>query len=173
MDLIKNKKGQQIFVSIMIGIIVFILIIILSFPLKDEIAKAKNTTYLNESNLAGLTVENQATVIILDMIPFYFIGTLIAISIAFVTGKKNITGVITAIMVFIIISILITPLKSLIILARDADHLDCTNTAITTGGKLACIVVDIWLFYFVVAAIAASVTYIFLNKALPRMTGEA
>jgi len=171
MKYLKSKKSQAIFVSLMVSIMVLILVVILSNPLKQEIASARNTTYLNASNPSISTV-HKATVIILDMTLFYFIGILIAASIAFVTGRRNFTGVITAIMVFIVVSILITPLKSLIILARDSSHLDCTNAAITVGGKLSCIIVDIWLFYFVVTCIAAAITYIFITKALPKIKGE-
>lgn len=152
----------------MVCIIILILVVILSNPLKEEITKARNGTYSGNlsTNNANISAPNKATLIILDMAIFYFIGTLIAASIAYVTGRKNFTGVITAIMVFIVVSVLITPLKTLIILARDSSHLDCTNAAITVGGKLACIIVDIWLFYFVVTCIAASITYIFITKAI-------
>lgn len=167
-----NKKGQQIFLSIMMGIIIFILIVILSPVLKSEITSATNSSvYLNASN-PNIAVEDRATVIILDMGIFYYIAMMVAASIAYVAGKKSITGAVTAIMVFVVMSVLITPLKSLIVLARDSSHLDCTNAAITVGGKLACIAVDIWLFYFVVAAIAVGISYIFITQALPIIKGE-
>ncbi len=168
MRITKNKKGQQIFVSIMVSIMVLILVVILSSPLKQEISKATNTTQLNTSKLTELSVPNQATVIVLDMMLFYFIGTLIAASIAFITGRRSFTGVITAIMVFVVVSVLITPLKSLIILIRDSGHLDCTNAAITVGGKLSCIIVDIWLFYFVITAISVAATFVFLKVTIKK-----
>lgn len=168
--LLKQKKSQQIFISIMVSIMVLILVVILSNPLKQEIAKSRNGTYSGNLSInnANISIPNKATVIILDMMLFYFIGTLIAASIAFITGRRSFTGVITAIMVFIVVSVLITPLKTLIITARDSTHLDCTNAAITVGGKLSCIIVDIWLFYFVVAAIAAAATFIFVTKAIKK-----
>jgi len=170
----KSKKAQQIFVSIMISIMIFILIVILANPLKEEISKARNGTYSGNlsTSYTAISTPNEATLIVLDMMLFYFIGTLIAASIAYITGKRSFTGVISAIIVFIVVSVLITPLKTLIILARDSSHLDCTNAAITTGGRLACIIVDIWLFYFVVTAIAAAATFIFVTKALPKIRGE-
>ncbi len=171
--LIESKKAQQIFVSLMVSIMILILVVIMSNPLKQEISKATNGTFsshLNSSN-PTLSAETKATVIVLDMTLFYFIGILIASSIAFISGRRSFTGVITAIMVFIVVSVLITPLKTLIILARDSDHLYCTNAAITVGGKLSCIIVDIWLFYFVVTCIAAAATFIFITKALPRIKG--
>ena len=164
--LLKSKKAQQIFVSLMVSIIVLILVVITSPVLKDEISKATNTSQLNASN-PSISTENKATVIVLDMMLFYFIGTLVAASIAFITGRRTFTGVITAIMVFIVVSVLITPLKSLIILARDSSHLDCTNAAITVGGRLSCIIVDLWLFYFVVTCITIAAAFIFI-KTIPK-----
>ncbi len=170
--LIKCKKSQAIFVSLMISVMVLILVVILANPLKTEIQKAINGTYsgnLSTSNTA-ISIPNRATLVILDMMIFYFIGTLIAASIAFITGRRSFTGVITAIMVFVVVSILITPLKTLIILARDSGHLDCTNAAITVGGKLSCIIVDIWLFYFVITLIATAATFIFVTKVIKGKT---
>ena len=173
MKLIKNNRSHQIFVSMMVAIMGLILVVILVSPLKQEISKATNGTYSGNLSLTdtSISVPNKAAAIILDMTLFYFIGILVASSIAYVSGKKSFTGAITAIMVFIITSILITPLKTLIILARDADHLYCTNAAITVGGKLACIIVDIWLFYFVVTCIAVAASFIFITKALPKIKG--
>lgn len=165
-----NKKGQQIFAYMMIAIIIFIFIIILANPLKDQINQASinSSSVLNCSN-SSLAAENKAICIIMDMTVFYYIGMLVAISIAIVTGKKGMVGIITAIMVFIVVSILINPLKTLIILARDSSHLNCASSSITVGGKLACIAVDIWLFYFSVFAISAAITYIFIIKVLPKI----
>ncbi len=168
--LINSKKSQQIFVSIMVSILALILVLILVSPLKESISNATNGTasvLLNSSN-PSLSVEHKATVIVLDMALFYFIGIMIAASIAFITGRRSFTGTITAIMVFVIVSVLITPLKTLIILIRDSGHLDCTNAAITVGGKLACLIVDIWLFYFVITAIAAAATFIFVTKVIKK-----
>ncbi len=167
----KNNRSQLIFVSLMVAIMVLIVTLIISPVLKEEVSKARNTTQLNASN-PDISVVNKATVIVLDMTLFYFIGTMIAASIAFITGRRSFTGVISAIMVFIVVSILITPLKDLIILLRDSSHLDCTNAAITVGGKLSCIIVDIWLFYFVITCIAVAATFIFATKVLPKIKGE-
>lgn len=166
-----NKKGQQIILSIMMSVLIFIIVIILSPVLREETSKATNTTYLNSSN-PNIATEDRATVIILDMGIFYYISMLIAVSIAYISGKKNVTGAITAIMVFVIVNVLITPLKTLIVLARDSSHLDCTNAAVTVGTKLACIAVDIWLFYFAVTAIAIGISYIFMTQVLPKIKGE-
>ncbi len=168
--MIKSKKAQQIFVSLMVSIMVLILVIILSSPLKQEIAKVTNGTYsslLNSSNPSISTV-HKAVVITIDLALFYFIGILIAASIAYVTGKRSLTSTITAIMVFIVVSVLISPLKTLIILARDSSHLDCAAATITVGQKLACIVTSIWLFYFVIACISAAATYFVVTKVIKK-----
>jgi len=91
----------------------------------------------------------------------------VAASLAYVTGKKNITGVITAIMVFIVVVILIEPLKDFIILARDSSHLNCGG-AISVGAHMACIVIDLWLFYFIAVCIAAGIGYIVTTKVIPK-----
>ncbi len=168
--LINSKKSQQIFVSIMVSVLALIVILILVSPLKESISNATNGTLsvlLNSSN-PSLSVEHKATVIVLDMALFYFIGIGIASSIAFITGRRSFTGTITAIMVFVITSILISPLKTLIILIRDSGHLDCGNAAITVGQSLSCIIVDIWLFYFVITAISAAATFIFVTKVIKK-----
>lgn len=154
----------------MVSILALIVVLIIVSPLKTEIQKATNGTFsvlLNSSN-PNLAVEQKATVIVLDMMIFYFIGIGIAASIAFITGRRSFTGTITAIMVFVVVSVLISPLKTLIILIRDSGHLDCTNIAITIGGKLACLIVDIWLFYFVITSIAAAATFIFVTKVIKK-----
>ena len=169
--MIKNKKGQTIVVLLMISILIFITGMILVQPLKEGIAQARNTTQLNASN-PNISTVNKATVIVLDIGIFYFIGIVIASSIAFVSGKKGFADTITAIFVFVVINVLITPLKDLIILFRNSSNLDCANTAISVGNRLSCIIVDLWLFYFVVTVIAVAITLIFTKIVLPKIKGE-
>ncbi|KKN26851.1 hypothetical protein LCGC14_0870560 [marine sediment metagenome] len=165
----KNKKSQVIFVSLMVSVMVLILVVILSTPLKDAIDRATNgseSVFLNSSN-PNLSVVHKATVITIDMMLFYIIGIFIASSISFVTGRRSFEGTITAIMVFIITSVLITPLKTLIVLARDSGHLDCASIT-SVGQSLSCIIVDIWLFYFVITLIATAITFIFVTKVIKK-----
>lgn len=167
--MIKSKKAQQIFVSMMVSIMVLILVVIMSPVLKEEITKSVNGSYsgnLSTANTA-ISVPNRAALITLDLMLFYFIGILIASSIAYVSGRKSFVGVITAIMVFIVVSVLITPLKVLIVIARDSSHLNCASAA-TVGQSLSCIIVDIWLFYFVITVIAAAATFIFVTKVIKK-----
>ena len=160
-----NKKGQKIIVFIMISIMIFIAAVNLIKPLNESVTDVMNATNLNCSNPSATKFEI-ATCNIVDMGFFYFVSVCIAVGLAAITGKKTITGVLTAIFVFIVVILLINPLKDVIILARDASHLNCASTAITVGARMLCIFVDLWLFYFVVVAISAAVTYIFLKKGV-------
>lgn len=72
-------------------------------------------------------------------------------------GEAIFLGIMVAIMVFLSLVVMIEPLKDGITLGRDSDHLDCTNSTISTGVKATCILVDLWLFYFVGAGIAISI----------------
>lgn len=159
--LLNNNRGQKIFVSMMISVMAIIVLLIIVSPLRVEIQKATNGTFsslLNSSN-PDISIVHQATVVIIDMSLFYFVGVLVAISICYITGRQSFVGIITAIMVFVVTSILISPLKNLIILARDSTHLNCAAATISVGQKLSCIVTSIWLFYFVVACISAAAVY--------------
>ncbi|HDI03104.1 MAG TPA: hypothetical protein ENF67_01015 [Candidatus Pacearchaeota archaeon] len=66
-----------------------------------------------------------------------------------------------AVFVFIAAVVLLQPLKEMIIIARDANHLDCENQSISTGQKMTCIIVDLYLPYFIGAVLAGSVYLIF------------
>ncbi len=162
--MVLNKKGQVIFVVLMLAIMLFIGAVAVSKPIVDVTNNVMNVSNLDCSN-STITKYEKATCTIVDMGAFYFIGTLIAMSIAFISGKKNITGVLTAIMAFIVVVVLISPLKDFIIFFRDSSHLNCASTSIV-GIKLTCIFVDLWLFYFVVVAITAAVILIFVKKVL-------
>lgn len=160
-----NKKGQAIIVFIMLGIMAFIFAVVTAPVIKDEITITMNSSSLNCTN-PSISTYKKATCTILDFGFFYFISILIAISIAFVAGKKNVTGIMTSIFVFVVVVSLITPLKDLIITFRDATHLDCASASVAVGVKLTCIFVDLWLFYFIATAIASAVTFIFIKKVL-------
>lgn len=161
-----NKRGQRVILSIMLAIIAFIMALGFSKPIIESIEITSNSSSINctSPTITGVT---KATCIIIDVGLFYFLGSCIAAGIAYITGKKNITGVLTAIFVFIAVTVIITPLKDLIILFRDINHLNCASAAISVGANLTCLFVDLWLFYFVVTAIAAGITYIFMKKVLP------
>lgn len=74
-------------------------------------------------------------------------------------GQAVFIGIMITIMVFITLVIMIEPLKQVVVIARDVDHLDCTNTSISIGQSAACIIVDWYMFYFIGVAMAASTAY--------------
>jgi len=161
-----KKKAQYAVFLIMLGIIIFIMGLGFSKPLVDSITTARNATNLNCSS-PSINAVTKATCVTLNMGLFYFLGVMIAGSIAVLTGKKTFMAILTAIFVFAVIASMILPLKSLIILWRDANHLNCAATTLV-GAKMACIVVDVWLFLFVVAAIAAGATLLFMKEVYPK-----
>jgi len=79
-------------------------------------------------------------------------------------GQAMLVYIMIAMIVFITVVILTEPFTDFIDLARDADHLDCSNAAITTGTKLTCLVVDLSLFFFVGMALAAAFGLVFYHR---------
>ena len=162
-----NNKAQMIVLKLMLAIVILIMAVGFSQPLRENIDIATNTSAnLNCSVSETLSTPNKAACVVMDFSLFYLIGAMIAVGMAFVAGRKDITGIITAIAVFIITTILIEPLKSILLIVRDADWLNCAATT-SVGAKLTCIVFDIWLFWFIVVAISSAITYIFVKKVLP------
>lgn len=159
----KDKKAQQAIVAIMVGIIIFIMLAVFIKPLNEQTTITMNATNLNCTD-TSITTERNVTCNIVDYGFFYFVSIMIATSIAVVSGRKKITATITSVFVFIVVVLLITPLKDFIIIARDASHLNCGAASITIGAKLACIAVDLWLFYFIITAITTAVVLIFTKK---------
>ena len=82
-----NKKGQAIFVGIMVAIMVFITAIVLIQPLKEVITTARSVEYLDCTN-ESITVGNRATCILVDLWLFYFTGVCIAGGLSFIAAKK-------------------------------------------------------------------------------------
>lgn len=83
----KNKKSQLVFLGLMVAIILFIAIIQLITPIKDQVSTARNESNLNCTNPNGSTGE-KATCIMVDWWLFYFVGTAFAVAISAFTGKK-------------------------------------------------------------------------------------
>jgi len=162
-----NKKAQMIILRMMIGVIIFVMVMIMIVPTKEAIESGTNTSANLNCSATELTNAQEATCIVTDFLLFYMIGIALCAGMAFVAGKKKLSGVITAIVVFVITSILINPLKEFIVYARDAAHLNCADATISVASRLSCLVVDLWLFWFVVTAIAAAITFIFVKKVLP------
>jgi len=85
-------------------------------------------------------------------------------------AQSVMVGVMVAITVLIATIVLIVPLKEVITTARSVTYLDCTNTSITTMTKATCVVVDMYLFYFVGVAIFGGLTYITAKKIVDMRT---
>lgn len=150
---------------IMIAIIVLITIMVIARPTIDNIETATNTSVNLNCSATSLSVETQATCIVLQLAVFYFIGTLVCIGMAYLAGSKNINGIISAITIFIIVNILIQPLKTFLVYLRDVDHLAC-ETATWIPIKMTCILTDLWLIWFVIVALSGAVSYIFIKKVI-------
>ena len=157
-----NKKGQALLLKFMLGIIAFIVIMIMVSPVKEAIDINTNSSLLNCS-ASGLSVETEATCIVTDFLLFYMIGIGISVSMAYIAGKKNVNGTVTAIVLFVLTTILIEPLKTIIILARDSGHLNCGAVGNSVGVQLSCMVVDLWLFWLIATVLSAAVTFIFVK----------
>jgi len=78
-------------------------------------------------------------------------------------GQAMLVGVMIAIFVFVFAIICIPALKEVTNLARGTTSLDCTNSSISTGNKMTCLIVDLYLPYFVGALLAGSVAYILVR----------
>jgi hypothetical protein len=65
-------------------------------------------------------------------------------------NKKSqvMVGVMISFWVFIVMVQLIAPMKESIVQSRSVTGLDCTNSSITTGAKVTCVVLDSSLFYW-------------------------
>jgi hypothetical protein len=81
-----NKKGQQVFVGIMIAIMLFIVMVQFIDPIKTQVQDARSDTKLDCTN-TSISVGTKMTCIVTDLYLFYFFGVGIAISIAFIGGR--------------------------------------------------------------------------------------
>ncbi len=79
-------------------------------------------------------------------------------------GQAIFAGIMIAVMIFIVAVIFIEPIKEIVIIARDADHLDCGNSSISTGNRMTCILVDMYLFYFFGILMAAAGSFVVGKK---------
>ena len=157
-----NKKGQVVIMKIMIVIIILISVMIMITPLKEVTTNTMNATNLNCSSTT-LSSPQVATCMVVDMSWFYLLGMIISIGMSYLAGSKSAGGAVSAIIIFMLIAILINPLKTFIIYARDATHLNCAVTG-SLGNQLLCIFIDAWLFWFILTIASAGITYLFVKK---------
>jgi len=69
-------------------------------------------------------------------------------------------GIMIGIFVFILAMIFIDPLSDVITETRAADQLDCSNSSISDGKKMTCLMVDLLLPYFIGVVIAVAGGYL-------------
>lgn len=79
-------------------------------------------------------------------------------------GQVAVLGLMIAVFVFLAAITFIEPMQNMISTARDSSNLDCENTSISTGQASTCLVVDLYLPYFIGAVLAAGVGFIFVRK---------
>lgn len=87
MKLLKDKKGQQIFVGIMVFIMVLAAVIVLITPIKSQITSARATNKLDCSN-SSISVGQKGGCILVDLALPYFIGITLAAAASYITMKK-------------------------------------------------------------------------------------
>lgn len=91
MKLFKQKKGQIIFLAIMVFIIVFAAIIQLIIPFKEQIITARASDKLDCDN-SSISVGTKGACILVDLSLPYFIGVVLAGAASYFTLKKGTFG---------------------------------------------------------------------------------
>ena len=75
-------------------------------------------------------------------------------------GQAMLFGVMVAIISFITIVVLATPVKDMVDLARDSDNLNCDADSITAGTAMTCVGVDLFLPFLTLTAIFAALAIV-------------
>jgi len=78
-------------------------------------------------------------------------------------GQMVLIGLMIAFFLAILTFSLITPFKEQVDIARNESNLDCTNSTISTGTRLTCLVVDIYMPYFIGIVLLASAGFVYLK----------
>lgn len=68
-------------------------------------------------------------------------------------GQSLIFGIMLMILALITVTIVLSPMVEVIDIARDADHLNCSSNSLSTGIVATCLVIDLYVPYFVVTAL--------------------
>jgi len=84
--MVMNKGAQVALISLMVGIMVFMLAMVFIDPLSDVIDETRNNTQLDCSN-SSISDGKKATCLIVDLILPYFIAIIIAIAGALISAR--------------------------------------------------------------------------------------
>ena len=82
--MVMNKRGQVIFVTLMIAIVVIVLALAFAFPVKEATQDARGTMNCSDTTISTF---DKAGCLASDLTLFYFIGGMIFIAGAVVTAR--------------------------------------------------------------------------------------
>jgi len=80
------------------------------------------------------------------------------------SGQVMIYGIMVFLLVFIVAVVITEPMVEFVNIGRDADHLDCENTTISTGQRLTCIIIDIQVPYFIATILASAAGFLVITR---------
>jgi len=84
--MVMNKGAQVALISLMVGVMVFMLAMVFIDPLSDVIEETRNNTQLDCSN-SSISDGKKATCLIVDLILPYFIAIIIALAGALISAR--------------------------------------------------------------------------------------
>ncbi len=82
-----NKKGQFVFLGIMVAIAAFIVLVQLTPVMKDQITALRGTDNLDCDN-TSISVMTKATCVVSDVALFYWFGSALAVAIGYIFIRK-------------------------------------------------------------------------------------
>ena len=85
LKIFKQKKGQQIFIGIMTAVLVFIALVQLINPIKDQVTTARSTMDCTNTDISTGT---KGACVIVDWYLPYFLAAGIAVSVGFITQRR-------------------------------------------------------------------------------------
>lgn len=86
-----NRNGQFVFVGLMVAAVVFIMVVSLIEPLKDQASTARNASNLDCDN-TSLTGSSAGTCIVTDTFLFAWVGIALAVALTFIGAKTLSVG---------------------------------------------------------------------------------